>query len=80
MRRMCLKIFIIAPLTSRTLSLLAGEFLLTGWRASGLNVPTTVKRELYTVHEALIIKTVGRLIHPDDEQLERSLREWLGLL
>jgi mRNA interferase MazF len=70
---------IIVPLTSRTSSLLAGEFPLTGWRASGLNVSTAVKRGLYTVHEVLIIKTVGRLIQSDAEQLERSLREWLGL-
>jgi mRNA interferase MazF len=40
----------IVPLTSRTASLLAGEFLLTDWTAAGLNVPTVVKRGLYTVH------------------------------
>ena len=37
----------IVPLTSRTASLLPGEFLLTEWRAAGLNVPTAVKRGLY---------------------------------
>jgi PemK-like, MazF-like toxin of type II toxin-antitoxin system len=68
----------IVPLTSRTASLLPGEFLLTEWRAAGLHVPTAVKRGLYTVHETLIVKTVGRLTHLDTEQLERSLREWLG--
>ena len=30
----------IVPLTSKTASLLAGEFLLADWRAAGLNVPT----------------------------------------
>jgi mRNA interferase MazF len=69
----------IVPLTSRIASLLAGEFVLTGWAAAGLNVPTAVKRGLYTVHEALIIKPIGRLTHADAEQVERSLREWLGL-
>lgn len=69
----------IVPLTSRTASLLSGEFLLTEWRAAGLNVPTAVKRGLYTVHNTLIVKTVGRLTHHDAEQLEGSLRESLGL-
>ena len=69
----------IVPLTSRTASLLAGEFLLIDWAAAGLNVPTAVKRGLYTVRQTLIVKVIGRLIHPDAEQLEHSLRDWLGL-
>lgn len=69
----------IVSLTSRATSLLAGEFLLADWRAAGLNVPTAVKRGLYTVHQTLIVKTVGRLVRPDAEQVERSLRDWLGL-
>jgi mRNA interferase MazF len=69
----------IVPLTSRTASLLAGEFLLKDWSAAGLNVPTVVKRGLYTVHQVLILKTVGRLTQRDAEQVERSLRAWLGL-
>jgi mRNA interferase MazF len=69
----------IVPLTSKTASLLPGEFLLTEWRAAGLHVPTAVKRGLYAVHETLIVKTVGRLTHLDAGQMERSLREWLGL-
>jgi len=44
----------IVPLTSQTASLLAGEFVLADWTAAGLNVPTAVKRGLYTVHEGLI--------------------------
>jgi mRNA interferase MazF len=69
----------IVPLTSQTSSLLAGEFVLTGWAAAGLNVVTAVKRGLYTVHETLIIKSIGRLTRADAKQVERSLREWLGL-
>lgn len=69
----------IVPLTSKTVSLLAGEFLLDEWRAAGLNVPTAVKRGLYTVHQDLIVKTVGGLTQHDAGQLERSLRQWLGL-
>ncbi len=68
----------IVPLTSRTGSLLAGEFLLADWQTEGLNVPTAVKRGLYTAHQALIVKTVGRLTQRDAHQLERSLRDWLG--
>ena len=69
----------IVPLTSKTTPLLAGEFLLADWKAEGLNVATAVKRGLYTVHEILIVKTVGRLSSRDMPQLQRSLREWLGL-
>ncbi len=69
----------IVPLTSRTASLLAGEFVLADWTTAGLNVQTAVKRGLYTVHQALLVKTVGRMTQRDAEQVERSLRTWLGL-
>jgi len=69
----------IVPLTSRTGSLLAGKFVLGDWVAAGLHVQTAVKRGLYTVHETLILKRVGRLAAADAEQVDRSLRQWLGL-
>jgi mRNA interferase MazF len=50
----------IAPLTSKTISLLAGEFPLVDWTEAGL-------------------KDVGRLSRRDADQLQSSLREWLGL-
>ena len=34
----------VVPLTSKTSSLLAGEFVLTQWKKAGLNVETAVKR------------------------------------
>lgn len=71
-------VFII-PLTSRTESLLDGEFLLSDWSKAGLNVATVVKRGLYTVHENLIIKVIGKLSESDVKKLEQSLRAWLGL-
>ncbi|QDL08191.1 MazF family transcriptional regulator [Brasilonema octagenarum UFV-E1] len=71
---------IITPLTSKTGSLLEGEFVLSDWAAAGLNVLTAVKRGLYTVHESLIVTTIGKLANSDVEQLEQSLRSWLGLL
>ena len=69
----------VVPLTSKTASLLVGEFLLTDWAAAGLNVPTAAKRGLYTVHQTLIVKAIGRLTHSDAQQIEHSLRDWLGL-
>jgi mRNA interferase MazF len=70
---------LIVPLTSKTTSLLPGEFVLTDWKAAGLNVPTAVKRGIYTVHQSLIVKLVGQLSSQDAQNLEQSLREWLGL-
>src|SRR2546427_1734193 len=69
----------IVPLTSRTTSLLAGEFVLTDWAAAGLHVPTAVKSGLDTAHETLIFKRVGRLTPTGTEQVDRSLRPGLGL-
>lgn len=67
------------PLTSRKEFLLDGEFLLSDWSEAGLNVATVVKRGLYTVHENLILKLIGKLSESDAKQLEQSLIAWLGL-
>lgn len=69
----------VVPLTSRTMSLLPGEFVLTDWDKAGLNVVTAVKRGIYTVNKGLIIKKVGKLSISDSKKLEGSLCEWLGL-
>jgi mRNA interferase MazF len=70
---------IIVPLTSRVTGLLAGEFVLQHWQQAGLNVPSAVKRGLYTVEESLIVKTVGQLAPDDAQTLDQSLRDWLDL-
>ena len=70
---------LITPLTSKTGSLMAGEFVLSEWAAAGLNVATAVKRGVYTIHESLVIKVIGQLSKVDADQLEQSLRDWLGL-
>jgi len=70
---------LIVPLTSKTGSVLDGEFVLDDWAAAGLNVVTAVKRGIYTVNRSLVIKTVGKLADVDIEKLEQSLRTWLGL-
>jgi len=46
------------PLTSKTKSLLAGEFILKDWNQEGLNVETAVKRGIYTIHQNLIVRRV----------------------
>jgi mRNA interferase MazF len=71
---------IITPLTSKTSSLLPGEFELTEWAGAGLNVATAVKRGIYTVHESLVIKLIGQLVDTDAKQLEQSLQGWLGFV
>ena len=67
------------PLTSKVSSLLAGEFALTDWQTAGLNVPSAVKRGLYTVHQSFVLKSIGMLSDADASSLENSLRDWLGL-
>lgn len=71
-------LFVVA-LTSKTSSLLAGEFVLAEWKTSGLNVETAVKRGIYTIKETLVKKSVGKLVDLDARQLEESLRKWLDL-
>jgi len=71
-------LFVVA-LTSKTSSLLAGEFVLTEWKAAGLNVETAVKRGIFTIKETLVRKRVGKLKDADAEELEKSLRAWLDL-
>jgi mRNA interferase MazF len=69
----------VVPLSSRTTDLLAGEFVLGDWAGAGLNVPSAAKRSVYTIHESLVIKRLGRLPAADGEHLSQSLRQWLGL-
>jgi mRNA interferase MazF len=70
---------LIVPLTSKTQSLLPGEFVLKNWKKSGLNTTTAVKRGVYTIEKRLVIKTIGKLSKSDAEKLENSLKEWLEL-
>jgi mRNA interferase MazF len=71
-------LFIVA-LTSKTQFLLSGEFVLSEWQNGGLNVATAVKRGVFTIHEKLVLKTVGILAKADAESLDKSLREWFDL-
>ncbi|MFL6257513.1 MAG: MazF family transcriptional regulator, partial [Pyrinomonadaceae bacterium] len=69
----------VVPLTSKVSSLLSGEFVLADWNKAGLNVASAVKRGLYTLHQSLVVKSVGRLSAADANALEHSLRGWLGV-
>jgi mRNA interferase MazF len=71
-------VFVLA-LTSVVSRLLAGEFVLSDWKATGLNVASAVKRGLYTLDQGLIIKSIGSLSIADSNRVEDSLRGWLGL-
>ena len=70
---------LIVPLTSRTDRLQPGEFAMQDWRAAGLNVPSAVKRGVFTIQQSLVIRTVGSISGDDERDLETSLRAWLGL-
>ena len=67
------------PLTSKTDSLLDGEFVLSEWKNAALNVASAVKRGLYTLHQKVIVKSVGTISKSDTAQVDASLRSWLGL-
>jgi mRNA interferase MazF len=69
----------VVPLTSKTDRMTEGEFSLADWQGAGLNVASVVKRGLYTIHESLVIKRVGRLGADDASRIDESLRQWLGL-
>jgi mRNA interferase MazF len=71
--------YLIAPLTSKIGNLRADEFILANWTSAGLNVPSAVKRGVYTVHSSLILKPVGHLSVRDSEQLAKAIKEWLDL-
>lgn len=66
-------------LTSRIARLLPGEFILNDWKEAKLNVPSAVKRGIYTVNSSLIIRAVGKLSVSDRKALNATLRRWLGL-
>jgi mRNA interferase MazF len=71
--------FFVVSLTSKTDRLLAGEFVLGEWKNSGLNVASAVKRGLFTIHESLIVKSVGTLSKSDAWRVDDSLRGWWGI-
>ncbi|MGQ0543438.1 MAG: type II toxin-antitoxin system PemK/MazF family toxin [Blastocatellia bacterium] len=70
---------LLVALTSKTTSLKTGEFVLEDWSVAGLNVETAVKRGVFTIHEKLVLKSIGFLSTSDAATLDESLRQWLNL-
>ena len=71
--------YLIVSLTSHTMALSAGEFVLAAWSHAGLHVPSAVKRSIATAHPSLIVKRLGQLSAEDAQTLDQSLRQWLGI-
>ena len=67
---------VIIRITSKISSLFPGEFAFAGWKQAGLNVPTAVKRGMYTIEKKLVRKTIGKLQLQNIQQLEKSLKSW----
>jgi mRNA interferase MazF len=70
--------YLVVPVTSKISNLRDGEFLLANWTSARLNVPSAVKRGIYTVHSSLILKLVGHLSSRDSQQLDIAIKEWLN--
>ena len=69
----------IVPLTSKILELSQGEFILTDWKASGLNVQSAVKRGCVLIDVSLIKMKVGTLEESDIIRLNRALKIWFEI-
>jgi mRNA interferase MazF len=69
----------LVPLTSKVNNLLQGEFVLADWSGAGLNVPSAVKRGIFSLQEGLVLKSVGSLKSADIATLDGALRFWLVL-
>jgi mRNA interferase MazF len=54
-----------------------GEFVIEHWRSAGLNVPSAVKRGIFTISKSIIVKSIGRLHDKDMRRLEMSVKAWL---
>ena len=65
------------PLTSRIAKLLEGEFVLDNWKAAGLNVPSAIKRGIFTIAEDIVLKSIGKLHDRDAQHLEKAVKSWL---
>lgn len=69
----------LVPLTSKTNNLREGEFVLAEWGDAGLNVPSAVKRGIFSLEESLVLKSVGLLQDADVAELNDSLKFWINL-
>ena len=71
--------FFIIPLPSKTSNLKKGEFVLSNYKEAGLHIPSAVKRGIYTINKAIIIKELKHLVIEDQEKITQSIYYWLQL-
>lgn len=64
----------VIPLTSRTVNLGPGEFILEDWEHAGLNVPSVLKRGIVLLNQSVIIRKIGTLTPVDFSKVQSSLR------
>lgn len=55
-----------------------GEVLVQDWQAARLLKPSAIKPVLATLEQALVIKTLGRLSHHDQQQLKEMIGKIIG--
>ena len=60
-------------------SLRSGEFLMRDWQTAGLLKPSAVKAAIATIEAKLARRRLGCLSAYDLQQLDRSLRDLLGV-
>lgn len=56
-----------------------GEFLIRDWKSAGLIKPSAVKAAISTLEASLVRRQLGRLSDYDLVQLNKSLRDLLGV-
>ena len=70
---------IIAAITSKVERRLLGDHLIVDWQEAGLLFPSVVTGIIRTIKQSMIFKRLGTMSHSDMLELERNLREVLGL-
>jgi mRNA interferase MazF len=69
----------VVPITSRTMTLNTGEYVLKDWISAGLNISSAVKRGCVLVDTKLILQKVGTCSKRDIASLNKALKQWLAL-
>lgn len=70
---------VIAPITSRTDRVSAGDHLIDDWQKAGLLFPSVATGILRTVKQEAIIKKLGTMPYPDIQAIENNLRDILQI-
>ena len=67
---------LVVPVTSQ---LNNTDLMIVQWAEAGLNVPSGIKGQIFTVEVRLVRKVVGKITTPDRTALDALLRKWLEL-